>query len=517
MAGAMVVVHSGQPQGIARQRIEITPGKALRPARPAERDHALQHPGKRPLGGLWCWAHGDCAGDVGGAVEILPAAVDQQELPRRHRTVGPLGHPVMHNGPMWARAADRVKADFAQGIVGAAEIFQRAHDVNLGEAALRRLGIEPGEEFHHRRAVAQMRGLHARHFGGILAGFGQDAGVFGGTDLNLSRPQDLFHRQRRAGRIDPHRTRQRREGSGEIRHRGQRHLRPQMRAQLCVKFRGIGKKLQAPVVAQNPEGLHHRIAGNVAAPDVQQPAKRIRQAEHRRLLPRMGHIRRQARAFGGTAFACKFQRMHAGRGGGRRGAFGPDPVHQIGNRRQRHARAVERGFNRRDLGGGVQPRVKAHASPLGQGLAQPGAGLDLGPGHGGELGRNLILDLHPVAPVDEHPGPVGQRDAEPRRAGKAGQPGEALIAGGDIFALMRIGAGDEEPRQLFRHQFAAQRGQPGRTILRPGGGVKALIHQLAFRMPLKRARARGSESNRLANCSVIAPASCSTSVMVTAR
>ncbi len=45
----------------------------------------------------------------------------------------------------------------------------------------------------------------------------------------------------------------------------------------------------------------------------------------------------------------------------------------------------------------------------------------------------------------------------------------------------------------------------------------ALRGQLARLMPITRARARGSLSNRAANCSVIAPASCSTSVIVTAR
>ena len=41
--------------------------------------------------------------------------------------------------------------------------------------------------------------------------------------------------------------------------------------------------------------------------------------------------------------------------------------------------------------------------------------------------------------------------------------------------------------------------------------------QLARLMPMSRARARGSLSNSEASCSVIAPASCSTSVIVTAR
>ena len=61
--------------------------------------------------------------------------------------------------------------------------------------------------------------------------------------------------------------------------------------------------------------------------------------------------------------------------------------------------------------------------------------------------------------------------------------------------------------------------EAGRAVIRTGRGGEALEHEVAFQLA-RRIRARfrfsGSASNNAANCSVMAPASCSTSVIVTA-
>ena len=83
VAGAVVEVLPGQPEAVARDRVEMGAGQPDRPAQPRDRDHALQDAGEGGArlgvdrrGG----ADGNGAGDVGGAVKILaplnrPAAI----------------------------------------------------------------------------------------------------------------------------------------------------------------------------------------------------------------------------------------------------------------------------------------------------------------------------------------------------------------------------------------------------------------------------------------------------------
>ncbi|OIQ67581.1 hypothetical protein GALL_508390 [mine drainage metagenome] len=62
---------------------------------------------------------------------------------------------------------------------------------------------------------------------------------------------------------------------------------------------------------------------------------------------------------------------------------------------------------------------------------------------------DLAFHLRSIASVDENPGDMGQCDAEPRRAGKAGQPLQTFVVRGDIFALMHIGARDQKAAKPF--------------------------------------------------------------------
>jgi hypothetical protein len=57
---------------------------------------------------------------------------------------------------------------------------------------------------------------------------------------------------------------------------------------------------------------------------------------------------------------------------------------------------------------------------------------------------DLLAHLHEVAAVDENRGAIGKHDGGARRAGKAGQPGEALGAGRYIFVLVTVGARHDE-------------------------------------------------------------------------
>ena len=60
------------------------------------------------------------------------------------------------------------------------------------------------------------------------------------------------------------------------------------------------------------------------------------------------------------------------------------------------------------------------------------------------LGVDLLGRLQRVAAVDEDCGLLGQHDRQPRRAGKAGQPGQPLLGRRDILILLLIGARNDE-------------------------------------------------------------------------
>jgi hypothetical protein len=60
---------------------------------------------------------------------------------------------------------------------------------------------------------------------------------------------------------------------------------------------------------------------------------------------------------------------------------------------------------------------------------------------------NLQFHLRAVAPIDKNARLLRQNDAKPCGSGKARHPLQAFIARGDIFTLMRIGAGDQVTSQ----------------------------------------------------------------------
>ena len=146
----------------------------------------------------------------------------------------------------------------------------------------------------------------------------------------------------------------------------------------------------------------------------------------------------------------------------RRRPLGPDRIDRV---------AVDRDQLRAGLGagrgqplgggGGMQPGIEAEAVAgfqvlgdpalrrrLDQQLDRPGLAVDL-------LGR-----LQRVAAIHEYRGILRQHHGKPRRAGEAGQPGQPLFGGRDIFVLLLVGARHDKAGQLAPRQLFAQRRQP---------------------------------------------------------
>ena len=65
-------------------------------------------------------------------------------------------------------------------------------------------------------------------------------------------------------------------------------------------------------------------------------------------------------------------------------------------------------------------------------------------------------ELQHVAAIGEHRRAVGQHHREAGAAGEAGQPGQPLGGGGDVFAQMLVRARHDEAFQFLPDQFRAQ-------------------------------------------------------------
>ena len=107
----------------------------------------------------------------------------------------------------------------------------------------------------------------------------------------------------------------------------------------------------------------------------------------------------------------------------------------------------------------MQPRVKSEAVAGDQMPGEPGLGRRIhqrldAPGPG----VDLLCRLQRIAAVDEYRGLPAQHDGEAGGTGKTGQPGQSLFRWRDIFVLLLIGAGDNEPGQVAPRQFLAEGG-----------------------------------------------------------
>ena len=181
--GAVVVIEPLLPQGTTRERVELRPGRALREARQSERDVALQHAGEAVAHLVARLADRDRAGNVGRAVEILRAGIEEIEVAGLKAPLGLRHRAIMHDRAVGPGAGNRREAQIAEMLAGAAEDFQPVAGGDLGELALGRLARQPSEKAGDRRAVAAMRRAGAVELDRVLAGLRQHTGIGGTVNL----------------------------------------------------------------------------------------------------------------------------------------------------------------------------------------------------------------------------------------------------------------------------------------------------------------------------------------------
>ena len=133
---------------------------------------ALQNTGEAVFHlGSGC-AHRQRAGDVGGAVQILRARINQENAARNF-AVGGLGYTVMRDGGIGAKTRNRGKRHIPELARIAPETLQRLDSGYFTLLAFGGICIKPAQEFGQRHRIAQVGLAGASQFAAVFGGFHQ--------------------------------------------------------------------------------------------------------------------------------------------------------------------------------------------------------------------------------------------------------------------------------------------------------------------------------------------------------
>ena len=180
---AMVEIEARSPKRGARQRVDLRAVRSRREDRAGDGDVALQHAREAVTHERARPSDSDRARDVGRAVFVLRAAVDEENAAIDF-PVGLFADPIMRDRRIRASAGDGREREILERRARSPKRLQSLHGVDFGQAASRRLTGEPGEEIRHRRAVALMRGARARKLGRIFLRLHERDRI--GADLGLA-------------------------------------------------------------------------------------------------------------------------------------------------------------------------------------------------------------------------------------------------------------------------------------------------------------------------------------------
>ncbi len=167
---------------------------------------------------------------------------------------------------------------------------------------------------------------------------------------------------------------------------------------------------------------------------------------------------------------------------GRRRAVAPDRIDRIGLGRDQDGTDAGAGLGEAfGALGAVQPGIVAELLARCEVRLDPRARRRIDEVRDGEQRAvDLVARLGGVAAVDEQHGAVGEDDRGAGRSGEAGQPGEALLAGGQVFVLMAVGMGHDEAVEPAPRQLGAQ----GRDARRRLSRFRRIIEGLELRVEL---------------------------------
>ena len=183
----------------------------------------------------------------------------------------------------------------------------------------------------------------------------------------------------------------------------------------------------------------------------------MRIGDDKRIGLEFGDLGMHAPKLGGRVLAGESCIVQDHRSERRRRPVAPDRVDQIGL--DRHQRGAGRGACLGKLLGaldGVQPGVVTDTLPGSEILLDPLAGWRLDQMRNRkQRGIDLVAHLERVAAVNEKHRAIHQDDGRAGRPGESGQPGKALLAGGNVFVLLPVGAWHDQAGQSAARKFRA--------------------------------------------------------------
>ena len=329
MARAMVEIEPGFPQRQPRQHVELRAGRAFRKHCTRNADMALQHAREAVAHFGAGLADAQRARDVGGAVLILRAGIDEVE-PFADDAIARLGHPVMHDGAIGPRTRDGGKGHILQLARLAAKCFKRLRRSDLRQLAALGRPRKPGEKAHHGHAVAQMRSARPLDLGGILAGLHQRDRI--GADLGhaaraFQRLRELcgdgggVEAHRRALLAQPCQIGQKLRGRGNV---GQSF---QCRAHIARQLARIDIEHGPAALGDQRKGQRQRRMGDIGPTNVESPRHCMRIADDQRcdLRERLFDALQFSRSvLAGIAFGVQAHRRQR-----RRRSVTPDVIERI--------------------------------------------------------------------------------------------------------------------------------------------------------------------------------------------
>ena len=244
------------------------------------------------------------AGDVGGAVLILPAGVDQEELAWLDRRIRLFGNMIMRACPMRAGRRDGREAGVLEqpGRLTARE--QPCGGGQLGLAALGAFLLHPAQEAHHRRAVADRGGAVPGDLGGVLDRLGQHHRIAKRQHLGAA----CFQRLRDGGNGAlgiGHDTLARKAGQIPLERRAvvQPYRIAQMRPHLGRDLLRGHEQVGFAVRMDDGIGQSDRRMRDIGPAHVQRPGDRVERRQHHGVRPLFGQPFADPRTLGGRAFA----------------------------------------------------------------------------------------------------------------------------------------------------------------------------------------------------------------------
>ena len=335
MAGAVVVVEAVRPQRRARQGVERRAGGAGREAHPGQGQVALQHQGEALAHLRRRLADGHGAGDVGGAVQVLGAGIDQQQRAGSVALVQPLRSGGSGRWRRWRPAPAMVSKDRSfSAPVASRKPSSLATDLDLvGQAGLApRWPASAGSGSARRR-----RGRGRGGSPSISTAFLQARGrAQGSAPRTTSAPAPArvskYQAEDWAGSTSTRLALQLGQRAGQVVGRLQPHLVAEPGRQVGRHLGRIEEQPRRAVGVQDRLAQRQGRADDVAAADVEQPGDRGRRGDHRGL----GARRRPGSRRPGRAWRRSPRRRYSSGCGTtgarrlRRARLRPRPVQRVG-------------------------------------------------------------------------------------------------------------------------------------------------------------------------------------------